>query len=282
MRLTSGVQAARLRHRFATVAIVLFIASALGQAQAPSSDTEQLVARAEAAFACGVETKTRLLESRKHFSTATDAYLELHRRGLRSAKLYANLGNAAMLADRWPEAIWAYNVGLLLDPNDRTLREHLAIARAKILYPPSGQGRLEPDLWPIWLHRPTEGEILWLRYVVYVGLCLAVSFLFHIRNLRYFLLVASLFLLTAALLFASWHLRHQAELEHQTPLVILTANADFHRGNGPSYPRHPVVPVLPRGLEMRQTHRRGNWLHVRLTTGETGWIHASQALIVEP
>jgi hypothetical protein len=101
---------------------------ATAHAQASTESDAEVLAQAETAFRLGVENKTRILQARTHFYLATDAYLELHRRGVRSPALYLNLGNAAVLADRWPEAVWAYHVGLKLDPNHAGLREHLAFA----------------------------------------------------------------------------------------------------------------------------------------------------------
>src|SRR5437773_79232 len=83
---------------------------------------ETLASEARAAFERGIDNKHKLLQARKDFSSATDAYFELHRCGVRNPALYRNLGNAAFLADRWPEAIWAYHVGLRFDPNDHATR----------------------------------------------------------------------------------------------------------------------------------------------------------------
>jgi len=126
-------------------------------------------------FKQGVDHKDRLLQSRKYFSRSADAYLDLHKRGMRAPALYRNLGNAAVLADRWPEAIWAYHTGLKIDPTDRAMREHLAFVRAKVIYPSSGQGRPDADVWPIWLHRPTLYEFLGVAPILYTCLCIALA-----------------------------------------------------------------------------------------------------------
>ena len=74
----------------------------------------------------------------------------------------------------------------------------------------------------------------------------------------------------------------QVEIDRQMPIVVLMSNAEFHRGNGVGYPQHPVLPVLPRGLEVRQLHRRGQWLQIRLSTGEVGWVPLNHVRVVEP
>ncbi|MSQ93344.1 MAG: hypothetical protein EXR98_02170 [Gemmataceae bacterium] len=293
------------------IGIPLLVFGFPAQTQADSVAAEATLDKAQAAFRQGVENKPRLLQARKHFSEATDGYWQLHEQGYRIAALYRSLGNAAVLADRWPEAIWAYQCGLKLDPNDRSMREHLAFVRAKVLYSPSGLGRPDAEFWPIWLYRP--GLFAWacIGFFFYIALCIGGTLAFAARatleghywqTAETVLIIAGLFLggwivisrpggrrfviagaLVAALVLVgigSWQELRQAQGDHAVPLVVLAANADFHRGNGPSYPKHPVLPVLPRGLEARQMHRRGEWLQIRLTTGETGWVHASQALIV--
>jgi hypothetical protein len=266
-----------IRVMFAGAAALLVTQSAHGQ-----SDPQTILADANAAFQRGIEQKSRVLVARKEFSAATDLYLTLHRLGVRNSALYLRLGNAATLADRWPEAIWAYHLGLQLDPNDQRLHENLAFVRGKVIYPPAGQGRPEPDAWPPSLYRPTVFDFTLSGAIAY-----ALAWIFGTMAWRrgsFRLTVAAMMMLTVATLaaFGLWRHQEQARLDRETPLVVLAHNTSFHRGNGASYPTHPVLPLLPRGMEVRRLHTRGHWLQVRLTTGEVGWVPANAALLVEP
>jgi hypothetical protein len=254
---------------------------AVAWADGEQSDAE-VAAQAATAFQRGVECKTRLLEARKHFGEAADACTELHRRGVRSPALYRNLGNAAVLADRWPEAIWAYHVGLTLNPNDPELGEHLAFVRGKTLYPASGKGQPEPEIWPVWLYRPTMFEFAAIAGVSYLFAWLSGMFAILRRTSRSYVVttLAALLAVTSGIVFGQ--ALDKAEADRRTPLVIVAENTPFYRGNGTSYPQHPDLPILPRGMEVRQQHRRGNWLQVRLTSGEIGWLPRNRVLIVEP
>ena len=167
--------------------LIFVMLPAVSSAQDTTRTDEQLLVEADDAFRQGVESKTRILQARKHFSTAADAYLELHGRGVRSPALYLNLGNAAALADRWPEAIWAFHMGLKLDPNDRAMREHLGFVRAKVLYPAAGQGRLDSDSWPLWLHRPTVNELWFVFALAYVLIWVAGTGAFLSRSTQLWL-----------------------------------------------------------------------------------------------
>jgi hypothetical protein len=259
---------------------ILFILPTIASANSPLN--QDIAARAETAFRLGMENKARLLQARQHFSAATDAYVELHARGIRTPALYRSLGNAAVLADRWSEAIWAYHVGLRLDPNDDAMREQLAYVRAKVLLPAAGQGRPDPNIWPGWMYRASIDELTLLFGAFYAWTWLVCACAFVQRKPRLVMLTVGLVISALIVGAGLWLEMRQARIDRDTPLVVMAANADFHRGNGPSYPKHPVLPTLPRGLEARQTHRRGDWLQIRLTTGETGWVHVAQVLIVEP
>ena len=241
-----------------------------------------IVATAKSAFQQGVDNQTRFLLARKHFSEATDAYLELHNGGVRSPSLYLNLGNAATLADRWPLAIWAYQVGLQLDPSNRDLRDHLGFVRNKVLYPASGLGGLDADVWPMWLPRPTLRELWGVAVFSYVLAWMGGTCAFLRRSPRLLALAAFAMVIAAASVIGLWSEVRQAEIDRATPLVIIAENTPLYRGNGMSYPLHPDLPTLPRGMEVRQLHRRGVWLQIRLSSGEIGWLPLDRALVVEP
>ena len=249
---------------------------------ASAQTNEEILDKARTAFEEGTEHKDQLLAARRDFGRATDHYLELHRREVRSAALYRELGTAALLADRWPEAIWAYQMGLTLDANDRVLRERLAFARGKVIYPAAGQGQLAAESWPVWLHRPTFTELFLVFASFYTVASLAGAWAYASRKLIPFL-IASFFTLGAlGFGLGASMVWEKDNHDRAQPLVIIADNTPFYRGNGSSYPQHASVPLLPRGLEACIVHRRGDWLQIRLSTGEVGWLPRSQALIVEP
>ncbi len=262
--------------------IALAIALIGVSADASARSDEEVVADAQAAFRQGVLNKNKLLQARKDFAQATDAYLELHQRGIRNPALYRHLGNAAVLADRWPEANWAYHMGLKLDPNHPDLREHLTRARGKVLYPSAGQGRLDADTWPIWLRRPSPVELSIAFALSYSLFWIAGTGAIFMRNF-WLIFLTIVFISIAIASGAALRLEaDHAETDRRTPLVVIADNTPFYLGNGPSYEQHKGVPLLPRGLEARLIHRRGDWVQIRLSTGEVGWLPRGLVLIVEP
>lgn len=251
-------------------------------ARALAKSNDEILEEAQKAFRAGVENRNRLVQARRDFSKAADAFSVLHKNGVRNPVLYRDLGNAAFLADRLPEAIWAYQLGLRLDPNDREIREQLHHARTKIYYPAAGQGRAVADSWPHWLHRPSEFQWFLAFALMYSLMCLAGVIAWARRSGGLAVLTIAAALLTGAAAAGMYVRAQSAATDRESPLVVVAANAPFHRGNGSSYPQHSSVPILPRGLEARIIHSRGEWLQLRLSTGEIGWLPRNQVLIVEP
>ena len=259
-------------------AVIVLAAVGLFAGRATASD--QALARAEEHFRQGVESLRSVAESRRHFADAARDLEQLHKQGVRSAALYLALGNAEALAGRWPRAIWAYECGLALDPNDRPLREHLAYARTLVNYPPDGRGRPAPDVWPDWLPRPSAGEWLLMAAITY-SLAWPVGLWWYVRR-RTLPLVMLLGLSAAALgAGAGWYLEmEKTEYDRSHPLAVVAAdNTPLYRGNGPNYPLNADAPSLAAGMEVRVLHERGAWLQVRLATGEIGWVMRRQVLV---
>jgi hypothetical protein len=255
---------------------------------------EELVARAQERFRLGVEKLGQPAESRRLFGQAADDFESLWESG-RSPAYYLTMGNAEALAGRWPKAIWAYHCGLMVDPNNAPLREHLEYARSLVNYPPGNRGRPAPDYWPRWLHRPTTVDLLILATTAY-SLAWLASVWWFVRR-RTVPLVAALGLFAVAIASGAGCLQEEqravadavsvgveptltASVTARQYHVVIAADTPLHRGNGPSYPLHPDVPTLPAGLEAWSLHQRGAWRHVQLTTGEIGWIPADALLIV--
>ncbi len=241
----------------------------------------EVLRRAEEAFQRGVAGQARVQQAQRHFAAAADLFDQLRRRGVSSAALYLDLGNAEYLAGRPERAVWAYLCGLQLDPNQRLLRQHLALARTHFHYPPGGIGRPAPDPWPAELPRPTPLLALLTAGAAYTLACIVATWWLRRRSRGLLLTTLALVALAAGSLLLYSRLLARAEEERIHPQVVLIDETPLYRGNGTSYPTYPDLPPLPRGAEVRRVLRRGGWLQVRLATGEVGWLPAAAVLIVE-
>jgi hypothetical protein len=193
-----------------------------------------------------------------------------------NAELHLNAGNAYLLADDLPCAIWAYRRGLQRYPLNGDLWANLELARDQVAYP-SGSLRERPpgDDWPPLVPRPTPNTVLYSALALYLLGWVAVTAWLMTRRRSPGITAVSLF--AGALLMAGlwgWLQYHIAEDTSQ-PLVVVARNGvALRRGNGPLYPRHPDLPQVNRGMEARVLSERGDWFQVRFPGGEIGWLPA--------
>jgi len=232
-----------------------------------------------AAFEEGKKLVAEGKDARPAFQRALQAFAERAEQ-LDGTALAQNLGNAAFLADDLPRALLAFRYGLSFDRHHALLRANLAYARSQVRYPlNSPRGRAEPDPWPVWLPRLGAG---WCVGVATIGYCLAWAALTGCvlkRQTRLAVLTAACFALAAAAGYGCYLLRWQAEQDFDfSPVVVRHEDVPLRTGNGLSYPRHPELPTLARGMEARCLHVRGAWLQIQFASGETGWIQDRDAL----
>jgi tetratricopeptide (TPR) repeat protein len=242
----------------------------------------EVAERAEAEFQDGVRLRQTADQARPHFQSAADYFEELRRRGAHNALLYRNLGNAHLLAGDLPRAILSYRRGLRLAPNDRALRESLAEARERVVYPASGGlGRPQSDSRPPWLPH-TRAE--WL--VIAAGICYVLAWACLTRWLMVrrgrWLTVGLIALLVAALLSAGLVVRTQEERDEEAhPLVVIDRDGVLlRRGNSPAFPPRYDTPVN-RGVEARRLFERDGWVQIELAGGEIGWVPREAVLMDE-
>lgn len=246
------------------------------------SDRE-ILDRAETAFQEGVHLRQDREQARPHFRNAAGYYRMLEERGVRNPLLYRNLGNASLLADDLPQAILSYHRGLELSPNDAGLRDSLAEARARVVYPPTGDlGRPRVEDRPPWLPYVRSRWLLFAVVACYLGGCLAATRRRMVRRGR-LLLVGALLLLVAGGMTGWLLVRMEERRERQThPLVVIARDGMLlRRGNGMVFPPRYDTP-LHRGIEGRLRFERGGWVQIELSGGEIGWLPREAVLVDTP
>jgi hypothetical protein len=205
------------------------------------------------------------------------------RGSLTSAAKLHNVGNAFFLDDKLPEAIFFFQRGLRLDPNDGGLQANLDYARARVQYPFGDHGRPESPSWPTWLYRPSPFQVLVAALILYAVGCLLVTRWLMTGRRRLLVRAVVIFILAAAGAVFWLHLESENEWQEQHPLVVIRDDKQLLRkGNGPSYPANPDLPFLSRGMEARRLHERGAWLQIQFPSGEIGWVEKAAVLVDDP
>jgi tetratricopeptide (TPR) repeat protein len=249
----------------------------------PELSDRDVVARAETEFQEGVRLREASEQARPHFQQAAGYFDELRRRGVRNAALYRNLGNAYLLAGDLPRAILSYRRGLQLAPNDLELRDSLAAARERVVYPASGgMGRPRTDARLPWLPYPRGEWLVIAAAGCYLLACVCLTRWRMVRRGR--LLTVALMALLLAVALSAWVAVRAAE-EHDReshPLVVIARDgAVLRRGNGVVFPPRYETPIN-RGVEGRMLFERGGWVQIELSGGEVGWVPRESVLVDTP
>jgi tetratricopeptide (TPR) repeat protein len=239
-----------------------------------------LLEQAETAFHEGRSHRDIASKARQSFRSAAAHYEALRQGGADNVALYRNLGNAYLLAGELPQAILSYRRGLRLAPGDRDVQTSLTYARTQVVYAgPGSFGRAPEENWLVWICRGWPRERLVLAVLAYGVAWLALT-RWRMNRQTWLLRLGSAALATAALLAASlgvaageqWH-------DTEQPLVVIAADGVLLRkGNGLAYPLRYDTP-LNRGVEARLRVARGDWLHIELSGGETGWVPRASVLV---
>jgi tetratricopeptide (TPR) repeat protein len=236
----------------------------------------------EDSFGLAVETYNRALQTEQRdarveeFRRAQRLFAgladQLADRGVRSADLYTNLGNAALQAEDLGAAVLAYRRALMLDADHSRALQNLEHAR---------------NLLPSWVPRPEpsgmlDSLFLWHRTVPAPIRSLLAALCF----------TAAALLIALAIRFAQPALRNAAILpgvawlaiagsvafdpggDGQEAAVVIRPEAIARAADSPLAPSAFRQP-LPAGAELRILEERAPWLRVRLANGRDAWLKAS-------
>jgi tetratricopeptide (TPR) repeat protein len=250
-------------------------------ATATASDEADGLRRAEQALQEGQARRDNPQEARPYFQEAAQEYERLNQQGIQNPALFRNKGNAYLLAGDVARAIFAYRRGLQLAPSDPVLQANLHFAREQVDYlSGDGFGRPPTGHWPPWLRRPTLLALLAFTVVVYAAGLTCLTRWWMTR--RGSLLVAGIVVFAIAglplggVIHEAWQQRQAAKY----PLVVLAENrVPLRNGDGVAYPARYDGKTLSRGVEARLLFERGDWLHIELSGGETGWVPRAAVLL---
>ncbi len=260
----------------------LFVTLALIAGQPAEATDAELAEAARREYLLGVGVHGDARAARPHFAAAAAAYRLLWERGPRTPELAESWGRAAFLAGDWPRAIAAAHAGLRLAPHRAGLQRDLDTYRDAVIAPPETKPdeRLRPARLSGVRARVSEWDLF--------GATAAAAFLLGIGAIRRFTVGGAWALPIAAVGVAglivvgglAWKRAGEAGDDRAAPVWVLRSDEVLRKGNGESYAARVESP-LPRGAEVREIARRGDWLQVRLTGGAIGWL-PERALLPVP
>jgi tetratricopeptide (TPR) repeat protein len=218
------------------------------------------------------------LYKKGEFEKAIVSYEKIVESGQVASELYFNLGNAYYRTHRIPLAILNYERAKKLKPNDEEINFNLELARARIV---DKINNLPEFFLMNWLRKLAHSFSADQWAVIsmvsfFITLCFAGLFLFSSRRLikqLAFWLGILLVIVTFSSFAVSQQQKHKLSVHNDaiiiTPAVTIRSSPD-ETGT--------ELFILHEGSKVRIEDTVGDWLEIRISDGNKGWIKASDMI----
>jgi len=215
-----------------------------------------------------------------NFDKALDLWIDIYRTGYRSAELEYNIGNAYFKINNIPGAILFYERAHLHKPGDEDITYNLQITRTLVV------DRFEeiPELFFIsWYNllslSLTTNTWAWISISAFVLCLLFLSVYFYTTKYKLKVLGfwLALLLLITSLLSLALTFRNKTLVYDSQKAVIFSPVV-----NGKSSPDDSGTDlfVLHEGTKVTVEDEVGEWLEIRLSDGNKGWVPANSLEII--
>ena len=253
-------QALSDRLRFAVLAAVLLLSSALRGAEAETQD----VARA---FQAGNE-----YYAQSNYKAAIEQYQKVIESGVVSETVLYNLANAYFKNNQLGRAVLCYEKARRLAPRDRDITENLNFARTRIAdrVERSPEGFFLGQLHRVtnWVSLDTETALA-ISFFVAANVWFALFWLDAIPGLSRLALFGSIAFLVMFLILGTSNLFRIYWQETTREGVILVEKADVLSGPAGD---SPTLFSIHEGLKVRIENDLPDWAQISLENGWNGWV----------
>jgi tetratricopeptide (TPR) repeat protein len=214
------------------------------------------------------------------YKEALQAWTEVYNTGYRSANLCYNMGNAYFKLNNVPQAILFYERASLLKPEDEDISYNLQIARTLTV----DRFQEIPELFFVkWFNFVSLflSSNLWAKISIttFILSLLFLSLYIYASNYRYkilgFWLAVALFLVSLSSFIFSGRNKSLVFDSHK---AIITASVV----NGKSSPDSSGTDLflLHEGTKVSVEDEVGDWLEIRLSDGNKGWVPLKNLSII--
>lgn len=227
---------------------------------------------------CQLDTINQLMQQKKHEAAITSLHQVLSR-GYESADIYYNLGTAYLKTNDIGRAVLFLSKANLYQPNDSAIVLNLNIAKAKRLTQSvETQSTWIGQLYDKMLYG-VSGNLLAVLSII-IAFCivpLVYMWLFfknrNYRKIGFFSLIPVLFLLVALLIIT---IQKNTMLQRDGISVVI--NNGVALLEGPAGLSTQLM--VNSGDEVKILKIKGNFVKIRLTLGQEGWLDISNILSI--
>jgi hypothetical protein len=199
--------------------------------------------------------------------------------GIRSGKLYYNIGNAYFMANDLGRAILNYKRSLVYDPNDTNLAQNIEYARSKRADKINVKESAKIfEIIFFWHFNISSGVriFVFLAMFAIVWICLAARLFIRKTLLDWGLVLSAI----VACLFLGSLTIDAFSSAGSKPGVVIAEEVTARKGDGDTYEPSFQAP-LHAGVEFDLVEARRGWCNIELTDGTRGWVPANAVGIVD-
>ncbi|MEZ6120718.1 MAG: hypothetical protein R3C28_29650 [Pirellulaceae bacterium] len=251
----------------------LLIAVLLGTVSdaASTAPADALIQRAVDAYQAGMDSQDRSVRLQQ-FQIAESLFQQATAEVDRSPALWVNLGNAALQAEDFGQAVVAYRHALSLEPAHQQAQANLNYVRSLmpkwLQYEPSNQLLRTILFWQYSFSPATLQLISALMFLV-TALLVAASFRWSQPLLRMLAIVPAI--VWIVLFVSGWAVHWPAS----RPEGVVMIRESVARSADSLTSTARFAETLPSGTEVAILERRDNWVRIEVADQQTAWLPAS-------
>lgn len=215
------------------------------------------------------------------FADASSAWETVEESGVKSAKLYYNLGNAWFKQGDYPKAVLNYERALRLDPSYSDARYNLEFTNSFV------QDKIEPV--PEFILKSVARKVCYLIssnawagiFIVLLAAALALALLFLLgpsvgkRRAGFYCGIVCLLLSFGALGFSLWQKSDSGKAD---TAIVMSPVASVK--SSPSSGSSKDLFIIHEGTKVTILDEVGGWKNISLADGRQGWIPASDLEVI--
>lgn len=210
------------------------------------------------------------------YKNAINLYNNLLEENIKSADLHFNLGNAYFRNDQIGLAILHYNKSLKIDPNNEDAKFNLEIAKLKTIdkfdqIPTFFLYDIEKSISSLFNEKAwTILNII----LVFVLLTLIIGFRINKRKSTKKVILLSLIVNLFFIIFSSYFGYKQYKYESNLTNGVIISQSSYVKSS-PDENSQDLL-ILHEGTSFEVLDKVNNWIEVKLTDGNKGWVKLSE------